>query len=109
MNEETKSIIKYTTSSATRSLRKAIKNHNKLVKHHRALRLQYLQQLADDLNEREDTPGKIQVEDLIKREQKRQYFAIISNDLKQRKSKGITMIEVPSTTTPGRWELISEP
>jgi hypothetical protein len=94
MNADTKTSIQNTTCSATRALRKAIKHHNKL---------------ANDLNERDDTPGRIQVEDLIKREQKRQDFSIIRNVLKQKKSKGFTMIEVPSVSNPGGWDLISKP
>jgi hypothetical protein len=77
MNEQSKTTIRSSTLSATRSLRKAIKDHNEIVKQHKLLRKQYLQQMADDCNERDNTPGKTQVEDLIKREQRRQDFSII--------------------------------
>jgi hypothetical protein len=47
MNENTKNIIRTSTSSATRLLRKAINNHNELVKQHKLLRIQYLQLLEN--------------------------------------------------------------
>jgi hypothetical protein len=108
MTEESKTHIRSTTSSVTRALRISIKNHNVLVKNHKLLTKQYLQQLANDHNERDNTQGKVQVDDLIKREQRRQDFAIVRNLLRKKKSKGLTMIEVPSVTNIQRTGVVVE-
>jgi hypothetical protein len=63
MTQETKSTIQKTSGSATRAMRKAIKVHNQLVKEHKQHREDHLLQKVNDLNERGDGNGKMQVED----------------------------------------------
>jgi hypothetical protein len=109
MSEETRRSIQTTSGSATRALRKAIKNHNILVKEHRKHREDHLVQKVKDLNERKDTKGVLEVEDLMKRERKKHDFARIRQVLRQRKSNGITTIEVPSSTEVGKWDLLTFP
>jgi hypothetical protein len=109
MTTETRQKIQNTSGSASRAMRKAIKNHNLLVKEHKKQRVDHLQQRVEDLNERGDSNGKLEVEGLIKREQRKQNFSRIRQVLKKKKSRGITTIEVPSTTEPGKWDLITSP
>jgi hypothetical protein len=102
MNTATKTQIQQTSGSATRAMRKAIKNHNNLVKEHK-------QQRVNDLNKRGDGRGKLEVEDLLKKEYRRSDFAKIRHVLRKKKSRGITTIEIPSTTEPGKWDLLTIP
>jgi hypothetical protein len=109
MTPETRQKIQQTSGSATRAMRKAIKNHNLLVKEHKKHRADHLIQRVNDLNERGDSNGKLEVEGLIRREQRKQNFARVRQVLKKKKSRGITTIEVPSKTEPGKWDLITGP
>jgi hypothetical protein len=109
MNEATRTQIQRTSGSATKATRKAIKNHNRLVKEHKKHREDHLQQRVDDLNVRGDGKGKMEVEYLMKKEYRRADFAKIRHILRKKKSKGITTIEVPSTTEPDKWDIITIP
>jgi hypothetical protein len=77
MTVETKNQIQTTKGSATRAMRKAIKQHNILVKEHKKHRLDHLLQRVQDLNDRGDSNGKLEVEGLISREQRKQDCARI--------------------------------
>jgi hypothetical protein len=68
-------------------------------------REQHLQRQVDNANDREGTHEVLTIEKLIRRERKRQDRSLIKNP----NSKGLTILQIPSTEDPEEWDEISDP
>jgi hypothetical protein len=109
LNTESKKLIIDNTISINQALKQSLQRHSELCKDHQNLRDIHLQRKVDDFNARDDTTEVLNIEKLMRRERKRQDHAFIRNILKDNRSKGITVLEVPSPTTPGTFITITDP
>jgi hypothetical protein len=108
LNNESKQSIIDNTISLWMVLKQSLIKHNELCKNHQQLRDNHLQRKVDEFNEREDTKEVMNIEKLMRRERKRQDHAFIRKILKNNKSKGLTVLEIPSATTPGAYTRITD-
>jgi hypothetical protein len=89
-------------------LNEAIKDHDNLLTINSELRKHYLVNKLKDINGWE-IKNLTTLRSLMKREQIRQDFRYIRQQLKGYHGIGITSIDIPSTQNPGTWEKIIEP
>jgi hypothetical protein len=90
-------------------LKESLQKHSDLCKEHQQLRENHLQRKVDDFNEIDDTTEVLNIEKLIRRERRRQDHAFIRRILKNNKSKGITVIEIPDINNPQHYTRITDP
>jgi ribonuclease HI len=91
-----------------KKLQQAIKHHKELTKSNAELREKYLQQLIEDLSER-DPRAKQSIKNILYREQDKQDFNAIRKLYKGSHSRGIKHIEIPDNKNPDRWVSITDP
>jgi hypothetical protein len=109
MTSATKSLIHNTNTSMTIALKDAITNHKEILANSYELRLEYLQGLVKDMNERGTSAQVATVKGIIHREQTRHDFQTIRRCLKEISYKGLTSIEVPCEDNPNKWRTLQEP
>jgi hypothetical protein len=109
LNEESKLSIIDNNIAIHSALKASLQKHSELCKQHQQLREDHLQRKVDDYNERDDTLEILNIEKLIRRERRRQDHAFIRRILKNNKSKGITVIEIPDITNPQLFTRITDP
>jgi hypothetical protein len=108
-NTESKQSIIDNTISLNMVLKQSLQKHSELCQYHQKLRDNYLQRKVEDFNEREDTNKVMNIEKLIRRERKRQDHVFIRKILKNNRSKGLIVLEIPSNTLPGAYTRITDP
>jgi hypothetical protein len=105
MTKETKQQIINTTESPKKALSNAIKHHKKLIENNQKLRIEHLQRLLEDLNDR-DERNRTTLKNLLYREQSKYDFRYIKTVYKGEKGKGIHHIEIQEGQG---WRTITDP
>jgi hypothetical protein len=109
MTDESIERIRNTTVTVKSALRKAIKEHGKLLKKHRELREEHLGKKREEICERGNGEQMVTLKSLIFREKNRQDFAFLRSIFKPNNNTGINNIDIPKTDGSDQWEKILEP
>jgi hypothetical protein len=109
LNQESKNTIIDNTITIYSAMRQSLNTHNKLCKDHYQLRDNYLQKKVEEYNARDDTTEVMNIEKLIRRERRRQDHAFIRKIIKNKRSKGLTVLEIPCPISPGRYIRTTDP
>jgi hypothetical protein len=104
MDETTRELINNAEGTLKKQLREAIKLHQQLIMKHREIRLAYLQEKLDDLNEREPDKKDTSLNTLINREKQRADFAKLRKVFKKREWERYNT----SRSTQTRWNWIRQ-
>jgi hypothetical protein len=91
------------------ALRRALKAHKQLLTEHYRYRENHLQQKVDDENDRIGSQEIMTIEKRIRRERKRQDHSYIRRLIKNKTSKGLTVLEIPDSNNPDDWIEITDP
>jgi hypothetical protein len=109
LDRSMKLLICDSTSPVKTALRNALKQHKELIKEHYKYREQHLQKIVDDENARECTNGIMTIQKLLRRERKRQDHSYIRRLIKNKDTKGLTVLEIPNPENEDEWIEISDP
>jgi hypothetical protein len=91
------------------ALRRALKAHKQLLTEHYRYRENHLQKKVDDENDRIGSQEIMTIEKRIRRERKRQDHSYIRRLIKNKTSKGLTVLEIPDSNNPDDWIEITDP
>jgi hypothetical protein len=108
MTITTKSRMDSYTGSVREKLNLANSHHSKLVMENYKSREAYLNQLIEDLEER-DPRAKQSIKNILHRERVKNDFRVICKVLKGNKGAGIKHIEVQDIRAPTIWRAITNP
>jgi hypothetical protein len=109
LDTATKLLICHWQCPVKTALRQALNSHKLLLKNHFQLREHHLQKKVDDENERIGSSEVLTITKLIRRERKRQDHSYIRRLIKNQHSKGLTVLEIPTSNNPEDWEEITDP
>jgi hypothetical protein len=107
MDDNSKNMLRNNTKQLEASFNQEIKDHNTICKNNNIDRTEYLENLIEDLRER-NSSEHVTIKQILHREKSRNDFRTIKQTINPRISKGVQHLDIPVEGTIDRWIRITD-